>query len=497
VITVTGRAASKLLELAGRRLRLRATGGLRRGWIGLGVLLCTVAWFPSAWAAQPGAASPQSYGYFDFGTCVRYALVHSEPFLKSRIDIQIKSADLKDAHSQILPTLQLITNYYLIRASNNNSNNNNGNNNQKVSPLSVQLTVSEWDPYLALIQIKSRKILVDIAKTTHMNKISDGVAEMAKLFYRVHVLDRLIHVRRQMSAIRREKVDYGGSRLKLGNADPLEVKVWETTLRGDEIKLRELEQEKEERLAELKRLMGYHPDFPLPVDTRDAVNQILGGFNGQFVAFPDVQVFNKDLKILAKQEQLQSNWVTGAYVAIVPKPMIVVEGLSNEPDRTSGFNLALGLNYAIWDGLRRVRDIKRQKMKAEQATIDRDDKSRQLYNKFQRLTGDLRILQAKESFTREKARLAELCEEKAFLLYKQGNTPGEPPGRAPGRLPGDSQARDQNLPRDLYGNYLDKRVEKVEAELESVMTVQDRVNALIDLATMAGGLERYNARIRY
>jgi outer membrane protein TolC len=427
-----------------------------------------------------------SYGYFDFPTCVRFALIHSPSLLKSKIEIQVKSADLKDAHSQLLPTIQLTTRYYFVRAGN-----------RRYSPFNVEIEVPEWDPYLALLKVKSQKILVDIAKISHMDKISEAMAEMGKLFYRIHMIDRTLQARKQLTAFRREKVSYMQSRLKQGTADEVEVKLLENAVKAEDIKIKDLERERSERVAELKRFMGYYPDQELPLDTRDAANQILTGFNGQFVTYADVQAVNRILRTLAKQEQLQSNAVTAAYLSLVPKPILVIEGLANQPDRTSGVNVAMGMTYTLWDGFRRVRDIKRQKMKAEQAQLDRDLRSTEMYNRFNNLLGVLRMCSAKDSFVREKVAVSELNEEKAFLLYKQGTSSGEILTRGPGRMPGNSQARDQALPKDLYGYYLDRRVDTAEAQLESIANVQDRVVALIDLASLAGGLERYNARIRY
>jgi outer membrane protein TolC len=492
VIKVTTRAARKLLWLREGCALLFAASRWRRVWAGLTVVLCALCLAEAALAASNTGKQPQGFGYFDFATCARYALVHSEPFLKSRLDIQVSSADLKDAHAELLPTLQLVTKLYLMRPANSGFNSGNASN-----PLTVEMSVPAWDPFVALVKIKSQKILVDMAKTSHMNKVSEGFAEIAKLFYRVHVIDRLMQARRQMSAIHREKVEYGNSRLKQGSTEPLEVKGWENLLKAENLKLQDLERERQDRLDELKRFMGYGPDYELPLDTRDAANQILEGFNGQFVTYADIQALNRMLKLAAKQEQLQSNTVAGTYLAILPKPLLEISGLSNVPNQASGTYVALGVNYTVWDGFKRVRDIKRQKMKAEQAAIDRTNKSRDLYNKYTHLLGELRGLQAKDALLREKASLAEMGEERAFMLYKQGKTPGESMGRSPGRLPGDSQTTNQPLPRDLYANYLDKRVEKAEAALESIANVQERVMTLIDLATLAGGLERYNARIRY
>ena len=417
-------------------------------------LLC----FPGVSKAGPAAVQPQSYGYFDFPTCVRYALVHSEDFLKTRLDIQFRSAELKDAHSELLPTIELITRYYLSRASGS-------------AALSVSVYSSSWDPFLALLKIKSHGILVDIGKLNHYEKIADNVAKMAKVFYRIHVLEKTIRGRKQILALQQSKVNYGKSRLDQGAYDSLTLRSLQNAARGEQMKINGQERELREKVSELKALMGYHPDFELPLDTRDAANQILNGFNGNVVTFGDVQGQNLSLRIIAKQEQVQSNRVTGAYVALVPKPLVQIEDVHNQVDRTSGFNFAVGLNYTLWDGFRKVREIKKQKMKGEELKIDRSQMSQKLYISFKNLRGELDASGEREGFYREQAKLAELSEEKAFLSYKAGDLP--------------------------YDDYITRRMERVEAEISSAGSVQGRVDALIDLATIAGGLNKYNAAISF
>ena len=424
-------------------------------------LAACVFLFPQVLPASSAAkVKSESGGYFDFPTCVRYALVHSEDFLRNRLAIQMASADVKDAHAELLPTLQIITRYYIATASD-----------QLTTPLNVQLFITNWDPYLALLKIKSSGIMVDIGTISHYDKISDNISQMAKIFYRIHVLEKTIRARKQIMALHQNKVSYGQSRHEQGTVDPLEVRLWTNNLKGERVKLKSLEAELEEKIGQLKMIMGYHPDYYLPLDTRDAANQILAGFNGQLVTFAEIQGGNMPLKILAKKEQLQSNMTTGAYVALIPKPVFVLEDVQNQVDRTSGFNLALGLDYTIWDGFKRVRDIKRQKLKAEQLKIDRDKFSQRLYNQFKRLRGELGLSGEREGFNREQARLAELTEERAFLQYKAGEI--------------------------TYEQYVERRLEKVQAVVDSLNSLEGRVTSLIDLATIAGGLNKYNAGIRY
>jgi outer membrane protein len=424
---------------------------------GMVVIYCLLC-FPFISQAGSEPIRPQAYGYFDFPTCVRYALVHSEDFLKTRIDIQFRSADLKDAHAELLPSLEIITRYYLARADQGN-------------PMSVDIYTNSWDPFLALLKIKSYGILVDIGKLNHHEKIADNIAKMAKVFYRIHVLERTIRARRQILALHQNRINYGKSRLEQGAYDSLTLRSLQNSARGERMKIAGLEREKKEKVSELKALMGYHPDFDLPLDTRDAANQILNGFNGNLVTFATVQGQNLSLKVLAKQEQLQSNKVTGSYVALVPKPLLTVEGLDNIVDRTSGLNVSIGLDYTLWDGFRKVREIKKQKMRAEQLRIDRSQLSQKLYLSFKGLRGEVEGSGEQEGFYREQAKLAELSEEKAFLSYKAGNLP--------------------------YDDYITRRMERVEAEISSVGSAEGKVNALIDLATIAGGLNKYNAAISF
>ncbi|MFH1114646.1 MAG: TolC family protein [Pseudomonadota bacterium] len=429
----------------------------------LTAVLCMILWVGQSFAGPKPEIKPQAYGYFDFPTCVRYALVHSDKFLKNRIDIQVRSIDLKDAHAELLPTFQLLTRYYITRTGTTSE--------QRGGKLNVQLFMTDWNPYLALLKIKSSGILVDIAKTAHMESISDNVAQLGKLFYGISLLEKTIRSNKQMLSLEQNKLDYGKTLNEQGRADDLSRRSWQNAIKSRDLAVKDLKFEQEKMIGRLKRLIGYHPDYHLPLDTRDAVNQILRGFNGDLVTFADLQGSNLQLKLAAKQEQLQSNSVTGAYVALLPRPVVLFEDIQNQVDRSSGFNFAFGLDYTLWDGFKRVRAIKREKLNLQSAEIKRKQLSEELYLAFKELRNALGIAGEREAFSREQAAIAELSEEKAFLAYKAG---------------------------DLgYQDYTDRRIDAVQAQLDAAQSARNRVVSLIDLATMAGGLNKYNAGIRY
>jgi outer membrane protein TolC len=406
---------------------------------------------------------PESYGYFDFPTCVRYALVHSDDLTKNRIDIQIASIDLKDAHSEVLPTLQVTTRYYIVRTYNvNDPDANNWN---------VQFQMVNWNPYLALLKIKSKSTMVDIAKISHFDKISDTTAQVAKIFYGIYALEKSIRGSKQILALVQDKLNFGKSMNDQGRIDPLEFKALQNDYRSQQVKIKSLENDLQENISQLKAIIGYHPDYYLPLDTRDAANQILNGFRSNWITFTEVQGRNLQLKISAKKEQVQSNSVTGSYVALVPQPQFVFQQDANTPNAASGLNMAIGLDYYLWDGFRRVRDIKRQKLMAQKYNLDREKLSQQLYIRFKKLRNGIGLSNEKAGLSRERAKLADLAEEKALSNYRSGLVD--------------------------YNHYVDQRIKKTEAHLDVVQSLQSRVNDLIDLATISGGLNKYNAAIRY
>jgi hypothetical protein len=103
--------------------------------------------------------------------------------------------------------------------------------------------------------------------------------------------------------------------------------------------------------------------------------------------------------------------------------------------------------------------------------LDRNELSTKLYTQFRRIRGGLELSGERESVIREQARLAELNEERALSDYKAGTI--------------------------TYDQYVDRRIEKIEADLDAISGPQERVGDLIDLATLAGGLNKYNARFAY
>ncbi len=450
-------AEGKRPEHGGQILRVATRGLIICAYV------CVAMGMVQAHAAADPIQQPGTYGYFDFPTCVRYALVHSEQLIESQVDIQIRSSELKDAHAELFPQIELTTRMYLARA--------NENDNSYQNPVNVNIRMKNWNPYVSLFKIKGNRIMVDIAKLVHSYKIAGGLAKLAKLFYKVDVLKRQISARKRMLALKRNKISYAKSRKEQGEVDELTLRAWTNALRGERIAIKALDAELEATIGQLKALIGYHPDYYLPLDTRDAINQILSGFNGSYVTFSDIQAHNHDLGILARKEQLQSVKVSGAYVSILPRPVILFEDINNQVDRSTGLNFALGFDYTLWDGFRKVRAIKREKMKARQFEVEREVKARELYIKYRGLLAMVGVSGEKETVFFEQVKLAEMAEEKALTAYKAGEL--------------------------SYDQYMDARLNKVEADLSAIDAFTNRIEALIDLATLAGGLNKYNARIKF
>jgi outer membrane protein TolC len=326
-----------------------------------------------------------------------------------------------------------------------------------------------WNPYLAIGKIKARGILVDIAKDSHSEKIADGVSKVAKLFFGIYSVEQEIKARRHILALQRKVLQYWRTLHRQKRISDVEFKAHRHTLEKQQLQLKYLEQQREYLVSDLKLAIGYHPDYHLPLDTRDAPNQILAGVRGDLITFTDIQARNLNLRMLAKREQLQSSLVTGAYVELLPRPMLIMESLSNEVDRSSGFNFGFGLNYNIWDGFKRVRNIRRQKMEMRQLNLDRNMLSKKLYIEYRKLHTSLEMSAEKERLFHEAVRLAEYRADQAYSQYTAG--------------------------RSQYPSYIRAVISKLQSKMEGLNLLQERVTAMIDLATLAGGLNRYNGAI--
>ncbi|MGC8604414.1 MAG: TolC family protein, partial [Desulfomonilaceae bacterium] len=293
--TVGKKCVSRFNTLAG--FKIRSNRGLR------GIILALIVG-SSLFLSVPGAKAeiqikPETYGYFDFPTCVRYALVHSDTLTQNRIDIQLASADLKDAHTELLPTVIVTTRYWFVEVYNIY--------NTGATPWDIEVQMTNWNPYLALLKIKTKAIMVDIAKSSHLDKISEATGNIATMFYGIHTLEKSLRGSKQILALVQDKLNFAKSKNDQGRIDPLELQGLQNDYRSQQIKVKSLENDLQEKTNELKALIGYHPDYYLPLDTRDSANQILNGLKSDWVTFTDVQNGNLQLKVSAKKEQMQSN----------------------------------------------------------------------------------------------------------------------------------------------------------------------------------------------
>ena len=110
-------------------------------------------------------------------------------------------------------------------------------------------------------------------------------------------------------------------------------------------------------------------------------------------------------------------------------------------------------------------------MKYRKAKIDRRKRSRELYMAYRDLIGTLQLHSEHEAILRERTKLRELDEERAYMNYKSGVIP--------------------------YADYVQYRIANIKSSIALTQVLSKRVFATIDLATLAGGLSRYHAQLKY
>ena len=149
-----------------------------------------------------------------------------------------------------------------------------------------------------------------------------------------------------------------------------------------------LELTRKRTLTNLKTFLGLKPEQPVEFDLRDARRQVLGSFDPAAATLEQAKARSFELKILELKKELQGYNVTLAKTKVLPDLLFTTQ----TPDPLSvtsarGLYVGLGLQVPVWDGLKRIRNISRQKAILKQVGADKDVKEIDLTDKWNETPG--------------------------------------------------------------------------------------------------------------
>jgi outer membrane protein TolC len=367
----------------------------------------------SAAARSPAAPPILLKQPASFNDCVRVALRQSPFFTKSSLEIEVRRLDEADSRSDFFPGVNVTTRYYPSQPNNPNVS----------DPLDyyVAFYTGDYNPLVAYFSLKARKMITQIATLAHLKVISTGLKRLGKAFLQLDSMERLAQLQKSLAEIAQEKLRYARERQKLGEIPPMEVDIAsqeEVVAKAE----REAVIASQSQIREaIRNFLDLKPDQPLRLDLQQTRHQVLGDFDPARANLEEVRDRDFEVRIKQLTQKLQTYNVTLAKMKFLPNLNFALQ----TPDPVSstinrGTFFSVGLSFPIFDGFKRVRDIKRQNTILKQYASEEEVKSKEISQEWREAEEKLKTTGTTLKVAQAQAELAHLKERQAETLYRRG-----------------------------------------------------------------------------
>ncbi|MGA9753793.1 MAG: TolC family protein [Desulfobaccales bacterium] len=360
---------------------------------------------PTAQTVVPG--SPLS-----FEDSVRIAINRSPRLMQSSLDIDIRRMDETDSRYGMVPPLTFRTYYYVNRPSGAGLSG---------APYSLSFSTDPYNPMGAYFSLQAQKLATQVAVLTHLKVISQGLYALGNYYLQLDALNKLAGYQKDLIKVARENLTYGENRMNIGTGTSLEVKVAQQEL--------QLAQGEEEGIAlSIKRIsvllrnfLGLPANQDITVNFRDSQRQVLGNFAPATASLEQAKSRSYELKALEIHKKLQGYNVSLAIAKVFPTILFNTQ----TPDPLSvttahGLYVGVGLEIPVWDGLKRVRNVSRQKAVLKQIGAQKDVKANFLEEKWYEYLVDIQEKQVALKNSQAREELARLKTHQKEVRYHSG-----------------------------------------------------------------------------
>jgi outer membrane protein TolC len=435
-------------------------GSLRCGLVLflLGILPFLMGWPGDARGAAEGPAAPAeaSPGPMNFDQCVRLALRQSPFFTKSSLEIEVRRMNAADSRSEFFPSLSFSSRYYLAQPKNPNVDD--------PTNYVIALSTGDYNPIVAMLSLKVNKIIIKIATLAHMKVIAGGIERLGKAFLEMDALERLARLQGIKKELTRENLRYAKERQRLGEITSMEVDI-----ASQEAEVAAAEQETlaatQAKVQEaLRRFLALKPDQPLRLDLKEARRQVLGDFDPAKASREKGEDLAFELRIKKLTKELQSWNVTLAKMKFLPNFNLAAQTPDplNQNTNQAGMFFSVGLNFPIFDGFKRMRNITRQKTILKQFDSEEQVTATEFTSKWREAEGDYRQAATELRVAKAQAELTRLKERQGETLYRTGE-------------------------KD-FSVFMAARLAQIKAEMAAVKTALEADVAALDLRHLSGEL---------
>ncbi len=347
-------------------------------------------------------------GPLDFEACVRLAIRQSPYLLKSAMDIDLKRFDESDARWSMIPPVSLQTYYYLDRPYSNSK------------PYSISFSWPEYNPFGSFFILQARKMLTQMAIYGHMQVISQGLERMGKQFLDLGAMKGLVALQDDLIKVCKDNVAFAENRLNIGTGTTLEVRLAAQELESAKNEKESLETTQSRTLSNLKTFLNLKPGDPFSLDLHDARRQVLGSFNAAAATLEQAKDRSFELKIEKLKTKMQEYNVSVAKAKVYPSILLTATTPNPLYSTSGGMFVGVGLDIPVWDGLKRMRDVSRQKAVLRQMGLEKDIKEGDLTDQWNAVQQDLKGAAAALKLAQSKEEVARLKERQAEISYESG-----------------------------------------------------------------------------
>lgn len=423
------------------------------------LLILLVTWPTKGWSAQSppetAVSPPVLQDPASFNELVRFALRQSPLFAKSSLEIQIRRLDEADAKSELFPSLYFESRFYPSQPTNSSV--------EDPQFYYFALTTRDYNPVVAYLSVKARKLVTQIARLAHYKVTSGGIGQLGRFFLELSALDRLIELQKSLVEISEESLRSAQERQRLGQLVPKEVEIISQELVVAKAQLEASEAFQARIRRGLRQFLDLKPDQPLRLDLREARRQVLGNFDPEKASLEEAQKRDYEVRIRQLSQELQSWNITLAKMKFMPSFNLVLQ----TPDPVSsnvnrGAYFSLGLKFPIFEGGRRIRNINRQKLVLKQFVSEEAITEAELLQDWQKAEGDLRKAGTELLVAQAQAKLTTLKASQAETLYRTGEMD--------------------------FAEFMRARRERIQAQMEVIRQTREYDIAALELRKLSGEL---------
>ena len=434
----------------------KITGKIFAGIIGLISLLiisCLTAVAPAA--AQDSAVVEESEevpGGLNFQQAVDLAMRQSPAFIKSSLEIEVRKISESDSRYSFIPSLTVGTTYYINASGGSDPG------------MSYSFSTGMYSPFESYFSLQASKLFTKMAILGHIETISAGVYSLGKQFLQWDSAVKLEAYQDEIIDLTSQKASFLEKREKLGITAPLEVRIAGQGLAVAKASKENIIASRKVYRQSIGFMLGLTPEQRPDFDLAACRNQLLGGFDPLNVVWNDVRKKSLELQIQTVKEEIQDKNITLAYAKFIPYfnfGVRNVDPLSDSSDDNDVY-LSVGVSVPLWQGMKRVNDIERQRLILQQTKSDALRKERDLSSEWQAALVALTAAENSLKLTASSEELARLQELQADILYKANSKP--------------------------LDTLLDARIKYVQAKMETLQKETDRDAAILDIRYLSGNL---------